>query len=644
MGYNEYLEAEKLGKKEYRNRVVKGEYPYLPVLDEIISNVDIASEVNLGVIHIPLDQVVGTSTVGRTSAFAGNFMPLLEWGSEFATKWAVLADAQVEEGIRDAIKVYEYMNRFYVVEGNKRVSVLKFYGAVTVAASVTRKVPKKTDDLENKLYYEFIDFYAVSGLDDVWFNHLGGFKQLLELTGTKPGEVWDEEERMDFTSAYLAFKTAYKKKFNQKLSMTNGEALVVFLTLYSYEELKNMSTDEIAEAIGKSREEFYVSQKEENVELRMNPIDDKKKNIFKYLIPGSNKKIKVAFVYDTDPMKSEWTYGHELGRNYLEGSFPEQIETTAVTYSDKSYPLATTLEDLIALGNEIIFTTSPEMMQASLKTAIDNPEVKILNCSLNNPHGYIRTYYARMYEAKFLTGMIAGAMADNNRIAYVADYPIYGMIANINAFALGAKMVNPRATVYLCWSKLKNSNVSEFMKENQVSYASDQNLIIPQEASRRFGLYRVDEEGLKENLAMPVWHWGMFYEKLIQSILSGSFKNEEADVSKALNYWWGMSAGVIDVICSDKIPSGTRKLVEIMKQMICDGSLRPFSGVVRAQQGTIKETLDSEMTPEEIITMDWLMDNVVGSIPAISDFVDEAKDLVNIQGVTSAKTEETGAL
>lgn len=73
------------------------------------------------------------------------------------------------------------------------------------------------------------------------------------------------------------------------------------------------------------------------------------------------------------------------------------------------------------------------MMKDSLKVAVDHPDVKILNCSLNTSHKYIRTYYARMYEAKFLSGMIAGALAENDRIAYIADYPIYGMIANINA-------------------------------------------------------------------------------------------------------------------------------------------------------------------------------------------------------------------
>ena len=103
----------------------------------------IDSEVSLGIDQIPLRLVVGTCTAGRTNAFADNWMPILEWGSEFSAKWASLSDSQVNEGIRDPIKVYEYMNKFYVLEGNKRVSVLKYFKAVTVNAQVIRKIPKK---------------------------------------------------------------------------------------------------------------------------------------------------------------------------------------------------------------------------------------------------------------------------------------------------------------------------------------------------------------------------------------------------------------------------------------------------------------------------------------------------------------------
>ena len=138
----------------------------------------------------------------------------------------------------------------------------------------------------------------------------------------------------------------------------------------------------------------------------------------------------------------------------MEQAFPDEITTF---YYDNATQenIDDYIEAAINCGSNIIFTTSPSFAQASVKAAIENPEVRILNCSLNTSHRYIRTYYARMHEAKFLMGALAGALTTNDKLAYVGDYPIYGSIANINAFAIGAKMVNPRAKVYLEWSSMK---------------------------------------------------------------------------------------------------------------------------------------------------------------------------------------------
>lgn len=100
----DYSKAKKLGEREYRRRLVKGQYPYLPSLEEMVSGVDRMPEISLGLAEIPLDMVVGTRTTGRQNAFAANFMPLVGEDSEFAAKWSNLYDSQVEEGIRDPSK------------------------------------------------------------------------------------------------------------------------------------------------------------------------------------------------------------------------------------------------------------------------------------------------------------------------------------------------------------------------------------------------------------------------------------------------------------------------------------------------------------------------------------------------------------
>ena len=160
---NDYYKAMRAGKRE-------GET--LPNLDDILKEKNIVAvrEVPLGLVQIPSELIVGTKTAGRSSAFSKGFKPLLKENTEFAYKWMALYKAHLNEGIREPIKAYEFMNKFYVEEGNKRVSVLKYYEAVKIPGTVTRLVPERNETLENKIYYEFLDFYKLSKINYVHFS------------------------------------------------------------------------------------------------------------------------------------------------------------------------------------------------------------------------------------------------------------------------------------------------------------------------------------------------------------------------------------------------------------------------------------------------------------------------------------------
>ena len=157
-----YKEAVKKGQKEKKNCINEGRDPYLPALDELISSEKILTEINLGVMQVPTELIVGTKSASRANAFAANFMPLLDANTEFGMKWQSLCESHLEEGIHDSIKAYEYMNRYYVQEGNKRVSVLKFFDAVTIPTEVIRVLPVKDGSKEVDIYYEMVDFFNYS--------------------------------------------------------------------------------------------------------------------------------------------------------------------------------------------------------------------------------------------------------------------------------------------------------------------------------------------------------------------------------------------------------------------------------------------------------------------------------------------------
>lgn len=630
MSREDYSKAVRTGKKDYQARMLRGEKPTLKVLDDIMPPKGAYHEVPLGLVQIPIDRIVGTKTVGRSNSFAGNFMPIMEEKTEFATKWAALSTIHEEEGIRDPIKAYEYMNWFYVEEGNKRVSVMKYFGVLSIPGNVIRIVPKRTEEKENKIYYEFMDFYQKAPINYIWFSQEESFAKLQKAVGKKPEEVWSEEDLLQFSAIYARFNVEYKARGGNKLKITTGDAFLSFITLYGYNEIDGKTTSELKELIAKSWEEFELLQEEQDIDLKMAPGE--KRSLLSILNPFSAPRLKIAFIYEKTPGTSAWTYAHELGRLYLEQIFPEEVKT--VSYENGTQEnVELLIEQAIGEGCNLIITTTPPFVQASVKAAIAHPAVRILNCSLNTSHRYIRTYYSRMHEAKFLMGAIAGAMSENNRMLYIADYPIYGSIANINAFALGAKMINPRAEVYLEWFSRKDSNVEERIKEVGPACISDRDMVIPEEASRFFGIYHMVGEHPR-NLAMPLYHWGKFYERLIRTIMDGQWRyDDDSGSKKAINYWWGMSAGVIDVICSKYLPIGTKRLVELLKATISAETFNPFSGILYSQTGIVANDPEGSLSPEQIMTMDWLAENIIGTIPKKEELKEHAEPVIKQQGV-----------
>lgn len=632
MSVEDYRKAYKAGKRDYQNRILHGLRPTLEVLDDLLPNEALQME-SLGLVQIPLAQIVGTRYEGRSNAFSANFMPLLDERSEFGMKWSNLSTAHETEGIHDSIKAWEYMNKFYVEEGNKRVSVMKFFGADSIPGTVTRILPKRTDEKENKIYYEFLDFYKVSKVNYIWFSKEGSFAKLLEVLGKKPDEVWTDDEKIDFSSRYTRFTVAYEANGGNKLKITAGDAFLAFITLYNYQILDIKTSTELKALVADTWQEFKLLQEDDEVELKMDPSGEKKSLLGRILTSGPSK-LKIAFVYEKTAESSAWTYAHELGRLHLEQTFPEEVTTL---YYDNVTVLniEETLERAVAENCNIIFTTTPAFAGASVKAAIAHPNVRILNCSLNTSHRYIRTYYARMHEAKFLMGAIAGAMAENDKVFYLADYPMFGTIANINAFALGAKMINPRVKVYLEWYAKKGIDVSARIRSVDPSCISGKDMVTPEEESRYFGLYSVQGER-RHRLAMPLCHWGKFYEHLIRTIMDGTWKNDD-NTAKAINYWWGMSSDVVDVICSQHLPLGTKRLVDLLKKTISTGEFNPFSGILYSQTGVVKDHPDTVLSPGEIMSMNWLAENIIGTIPKLEELTEHAQPALSQQGIQAAK-------
>ena len=635
-----YKEALKLGQKEYRARAAKGQSPCLPVLDDFIAPERSAAGIDLGVVQIPTAFLVGVKSRSRVNAFAPNFMPILEEKTEFAMKWESLCQAHLSEGIRDPVKVYEYMNRFYVEEGNKRVSVLKFFDAVTIPAHVIRVLPEKNGEKETEIYYEFLAFYKYSKVNFIEFSKKGSYLALQQAVGKKSDEPWTEDERRHLSAACHYFGKAYTALGGEKLSSTPGDAMLSYIKVYGYPALCSAGLGEIKKNLGKMWEEVALQQETAPIELKLSPAEEKKPGLLSSVIPSAPVR-KVAFVYDKSPANSGWVLGHELGRQHVQRVFAGKIETTAYPDAMEGDALAV-LEQAIADGNTLLFTTSPRLLQASLRAAVDHPEVVIMNCSLNESHRYIRSYYARMYEAKFIIGAIAGSLSESGQLGYICDYPIFGQIAGINAFALGAQMTNPRARVFLEWSSVKGvEGATRAITERGIHLVSSQDTAQLARGRRSsFGLSRL--EGEKQLLlANPVWHWDIYYEEILRRMLSKTVKAEYESSSKALNYYWGMSAGVVDLEYSDTLAPGTRRLADFLRESMRRELCNPFLTPLRTQDGRLIGEGQQTLSLEQIIAMDYLAENVEGGIPAYGELSALGQATVDMAGVEPATATQT---
>ena len=644
MAFTDYMAAQKLGRRRYQDALVHGKYPYLPVLDNILSYSEITSSVSLGVMDIPLSRLVGTKTEDRTNAFANNFMPLLPEKSEFAAKWSMVFDYQIKEGIHDPIVAFEYMNQFYVQEGNKRVSVMKFLGAYSISGSVTRLIPKRTEDKENKIYFEFLDFYRVSQNCEVWFSRLGSYRRLLKLMGKAPDEVWNDEDQLFFRSAFGRFAKAFQMAHGEKLEMTVSDAFLVYIEIYGYSQTCAQTEKEMFNALQKIWSEIQLAERGRQVELVQDPEAARelsRPSLLNWFIPAGLLEpdtLKAAFIYTKTAETSSWTYAHELGRQHIGQVLGEKVKTIAFDQADTEEAVAADIEKAVDAGCSVIFTTAVQMVNQSVRSAILHPEVKIYNCSIKMSYSSICSYYARMYESKFLMGAIAAAMSRDDRLGYIADYPIYGTMANINAFAMGARMINPYVKVYLEWSRTKAGDAAARLESQGIRYISGDDMITPQRASRRYGLYLTKEDGTIENLATSIWHWGKFYEQILRILLGGAGDTSAAKGRKAVNYWWGMSSEVIDVICSENMPHGINRLVELLRNSIRSGSFHPFDGLIYSQNKTIQCRNGESLKPDSIITMDWLAENVVGRKPEFEELTAEAQRLVTLQDIEIDET------
>ena len=624
----DFKAARKLGEDAVKEAEKNGVSPYLPILDEMPGIKDCTAEVHVGLTELPLRRIVGNKETGRNSAFANNFMPLLEEGSEFASKWSNLYDSFLSEGIREAIKVYEYMNDYYVQEGNKRVSVAKFGEMEFILADVYRILPKPDESKEYKVYAEYLDFYMSTKNIYIVFTEPGSYTKLADLLGEELGDKWSDSLCSELKWAFFNFskkcRTVMKLDDDRELS----DMFLMYISIFPMKTLCSDSEEQIVKNIKLASNELSAVNSPDNISFLDSAPEAEQASIFKRKLFTGRKKytasspLRAAFVYASDPEESRFADSHESGRLYVGKMTGDNVVTKSYFDPDPAKAIGAAVND----GSEIIFAASPLLIPEAVKAAVKNPSLKVMCCSVGQSYSSVRYYNGKLYEATFLMGILAADRllleggSEPRKIGYLVQSKEGFVSREMNAFAVGVSLIDPEAKVCLEFSEdSSDSAVHEKWKAEGVKYYADFDYSESADIMKRPGLYRIGEDK-DEYIGAPYFSWGKYYVQIVQSVLSGAWElGDQIKATNAASYWFGLSTGVVDIRVSEPAYQ-TSKLLAFFKNSIVNGGFDPFSGELHTTNGNVfqQETgarsgisvERQKLRPNDIAFMDWLNENI----------------------------------
>lgn len=327
--------------------------------------------------------------------------------------------------------------------------------------------------------------------------------------------------------------------------------------------------------------------------------------------------LKVGFVYIGTINDEGYTQAQDKGRLALEEMGIKTMYSESVP---ENSDCETAIRNLIDQGCNVIYSTSFGFGEWTAKVAKDNPGVYFGHCSGSTRLDNMSTYFGKMIEGRYLAGIVAGKNSASGKIGYVAAMPIPEVIRGINAFTLGAKSVNPDATVEVVWTNtwfdpsVEKQAALELLNKGCDLIAQHQDSTAAQIAAQEKGALAIGYNTPTPNaapdayLTAPLFHWEKFIVDDVQKIMDGTW------TSRA--YWEGLSSGMVSLdTLSSKCKDGTQPLVDDAQAKIISGDLKIFKGPIKDQNGEVTVADGSEMTDDEIWSMSWFVEGVIGTIP-----------------------------
>lgn len=334
---------------------------------------------------------------------------------------------------------------------------------------------------------------------------------------------------------------------------------------------------------------------------------------------------------DTDVTKEKTKVGFILigtcdDRSYSQSHF-EGMQKTAqklnldVTYRE-SVPTdersKEVMQELIDDGHEIIICSSYDYGEEILEMAEANPDIYFFHATGIRQSKNLATYFGRIYQFRYLSGIVAGLQTETNEIGYVAAFPISEVNRGINAFTLGVKSVNPEAVVHVEWcnswtdDEAAGTAAEKLFDEHAIDVVAmhTDSLRVLELAEER-GIwsigYNLDNYEKFPNtfLTAPVWQWENYYEPYILKCLQGKFKGS--------NYWEGATTGVVGLApLTSNVKVGAIQLIERKREQFESGIADVFYGPIKDNEGTLRIAEGESMSDAAMLnSFDWYVEGVV---------------------------------
>jgi basic membrane protein A len=339
-------------------------------------------------------------------------------------------------------------------------------------------------------------------------------------------------------------------------------------------------------------------------------------------VPAAEAPLKAAFVYVSPIGDAGWTRQHDLGRREMERALGARVQSTVVESVPESADAERVMRDLAREAHGLIVATSFGYLEPALRVAGDFPAVKFEHVGGWKLASNLGTINARWYEGRYLAGLIAGSTSRSGLAGYVAGFPVPEVVQGLDAFALGMRTANPKASVKVTWlgtwfDPVREAEAAQVLVDQGADILVNHTAspAVAQVAQRhaakgvRFIGYQSDMHAYAPDaqLASVTQHWGPFYTALVRSVLDGTWRSRAA--------WGGLADGMVQVSAlAPNLPVDVRARVEQRRDGIVAGTFKPFSAPLVDNRGRTRLAAGA-LDDAAIQSLDWLVAGVVGAMP-----------------------------